>query len=249
MRSSRATVVVVLLLSTFVLCGRRATLSRLRSPVFAASFGEARRSAEGAKAAASPSADGPQRGAPPPGAPGGQPPPGGQRGGRGRGAVQVMTLSTTAWPDGGPIPAKHTQAGEEASPALTWSGAPDGVASYVLVVHDVDAAIGQGTDDLLHWMLWNIPAASGGLPERVPRGAQFPDGTRQISATGPNYRGPGASASGPPHHYVFELFALDSMVDVPAVGASPPQTRAAVVAAMAGHIRGKAVYVGLFRRP
>jgi phosphatidylethanolamine-binding protein (PEBP) family uncharacterized protein len=75
----------------------------------------------------------------------------------------------------------------------------------------------------------------------------LPDGTRQISATGPYYRGPGAPASGPAHHYVFELYALDAMIDIPAVGASPPATRAAVVAAMAGHIRGKAVYVGLFK--
>ena len=160
-----------------------------------------------------------------------------------------MTLTSAAWPDGGQIPAKYTQEGDDMSPPLAWSGAPDGVASYVLVVHDVDAASGPGTDDILHWMLWNIPAASTGLPERVPRGAQLPDGTRQISVTGPNYRGPGAPASGPSHHYVFELFALDIALDVPAVGASPPQTRAAVVAAMAGHIRGKAVYVGLFRRP
>jgi len=184
-------------------------------------------------------------------APAAQPPPAGQRGGggRGRGAVQVMTLATSAWPDGGQIPTKHTQAGEEISPALTWSNVPEGIASFVLIAHDVDAAIGAGTDDILHWMLWNIPADATALPERVPRGAQLPDGTRQISATGPNYRGPGALASGPAHHYVFELFALDATLDVPAVGASPPQTRAAVLAGMAGHVRGKAVYVGLFRRP
>jgi hypothetical protein len=186
-----------------------------------------------------------QRGAPPAGAQ----PPGGQRGGRGRGGVQVMTLSSTAWPDGGQIPVKHTQAGDEVSPPLTWTGAPDGVASYVLVMHDVDAAIAPGTDDVLHWMVWNIPGSATGLPERVPRGAQLPDGSRQISATGPNYRGPGAATSGPAHHYLFELFALDAPLEVPAVGASPSQARAAVVAAMAGHVRGKAVYVGLFRRP
>jgi Raf kinase inhibitor-like YbhB/YbcL family protein len=237
MRSAWMTIVVALLLSTLVLYGRGATVST--SPA-------GRRAA----LAGSPSADAQQRGAPPPpGAPGGQPPGGQRGGGRGRGAVQVMTLSTTAWPDGGQIPLKHTQAGEEVSPALTWSGAPEGVTSYVLVMHDVDAAIGTGTDDILHWMLWNIPATASGVPERVPRGAQWPDGTRQISATGPNYRGPGAPAAGPPHHYVFELFAVDTTVDVPAVGASPPQTRAAVAAAMAGHVRGKAVYVGLFRRP
>ena len=78
---------------------------------------------------------------------------------------------------------------------------------------------------------------------------ELPDGTRQISATGPGYRGPGAAAAGPPHHYVFELFALDVMLDLPAVGASPPQTRAAVLAAMGGHVRGKAGCVGLFKRP
>jgi Raf kinase inhibitor-like YbhB/YbcL family protein len=194
---------------------------------------------------------GQQRGAQPPAvpAPPANPALAGQRGGgRGRGAVQVMTLASSAWPDGGQIPAKHTQADVEVSPALRWSSAPEGTASFVLIVHDLDAAIGNGTDDLLHWMLWNIPPAATSLPEGVPRGSQLPDGTRQISATGPNYRGPGAPASGPPHHYVFELFALDTMLDVAAVGASPPATRAAVVAAMAGHIRGKAVYTGLFKR-
>ena len=173
----------------------------------------------------------------------------GQRGGgRGRGGIQAMTLTSAAWLDGGQIPAKFTQAGAEASPAFAWSGAPEGIASFVLIAHDLDAPIGAGADDILHWMLWNIPATSTSLPEGVPRGSQLPDGTRQISATGPNYRGPGALAAGPVHHYVFELFALDTMLDVPAVGASPPQTRAAVVTGMAGHIRGKAVYVGLFKR-
>jgi len=192
----------------------------------------------------------PQRGAPPPapappGAPAGQPP--GGRGG-GRGAVQTMTLTSAAWADGGQIPVKYSQAGDQVSPPLAWSNVPDAAASFVLLVHDLDAAAGNGTDDILHWMLWNIPAAARSLPEGVPQGAQLQDGTRQISASGPYYRGPGAPAAGPAHHYAFELFALDAAVDVPAVGASPPQTRAAVVAAMAGHIRGKGVLLGLFRR-
>jgi Raf kinase inhibitor-like YbhB/YbcL family protein len=131
---------------------------------------------------------------------------------------------------------------------LSWSGAPDGIASFVLIVHDVDAVIGNGTDDILQWMLWNIPPSATSLPEGIARGSQLVDGTRQISATGPGYRGPGAPAAGPPHHYIFELFALDTMVDVPAIGASPPNARAAVVTTMAGHIRGKASYVGLFKR-
>jgi Raf kinase inhibitor-like YbhB/YbcL family protein len=187
------------------------------------------------------------RGASPPPLPGAQPPPGGQRGGGGRGAIQVMTLNSI-WPDGGQIPLRYTQAGDEDSPPLEWSNPPQGVVSYVLIVHDVDAAIGNGSDDVLHWLVWNIPGAQTALAGSLPRGAQLPNGIRQISATGPNYRGPGAAAAGPAHHYVFELFALDTTIDVPPVGASPPQTRAAVVAAMAGHVRGKAAYVGLFKR-
>jgi Raf kinase inhibitor-like YbhB/YbcL family protein len=160
-----------------------------------------------------------------------------------------MTLASAAWPDGGQIPVRYTQVGDQDSPPFTWSNVPDGVASFVLIAHDVDAATGNGTDDMLHWLLWNIPSSARNLAEAVPPLSQLPDGTRQISVSGPYYRGPGAAAAGPVHHYVFELFALDNAIDVPAVGASPPLTRAAVLAAMAGHVRGKAGYVGLFRRP
>ena len=182
-------------------------------------------------------------GSPAPGQPGAQP-----GGGRGRGGVQVMALTSSAWSDGGLIPVRYTQAGDETSPPLAWSRAPAGTVSFVLIVHDLDAAAGNGTDDMLHWMLWNIPATATSLPEHVPAVSQLPDGTRQISATGPTYRGPGAPAAEPVHHYVFELYALDATLDVPAVGPSPAQTRGAVVSAMAGHVRAKAVYVGLFKR-
>jgi len=82
----------------------------------------------------------------------------------------------------------------------------------------------------------------------MPQGPQLPDGTRQISASGPYYRGPGAAAAGAPHHYVFEIFAIDAPIDVPAVGQSPQATRAAVAAALAGKIRARGTLVGLFKR-
>ena len=119
----------------------------------------------------------------------------------------------------------------------------------VLLVHDADAAIGDGTDDLLHWMVWNIPGTATSLPEGVPQGAQATNGMRQISGSGPYYRGPAAPATGPAHHYVFELYALDAMVNVAPTGMSPPLTRREVMAAMASHIRGKGVLVGLYKRP
>jgi Raf kinase inhibitor-like YbhB/YbcL family protein len=177
------------------------------------------------------------------------PPQGGGGGGQNRrGPIQVLSLTTTAWTDGGSIPAKYTQAGAQVSPPLAWSNVPDGVQSFVLIARDSDAAIGTGTDDILHWMVWNIPASARSLAEAIPQGNQLPDGTRQISASGPYYRGPGAPASGPAHHYVFELYALETTLDVPAVGQSPPLTRAAVEQAMAGKIRAKGSLVGLFKR-
>jgi len=176
------------------------------------------------------------------------PAPQGRGGGRGRGPVIVMALTSPAFVDGARIPDRNAQAGHDVSPSLSWIGAPDSTASFVLIVHDLDAAIGNGTDDMLQWMVWNIPGSTHSLPEGVPQGGQLADGSRQISGTGPYYRGPAAPASGPVHHYAFELYALDVMLDVPAVGAAPAATRAAVMAAMATHIRGKAVTVGLYRR-
>jgi Raf kinase inhibitor-like YbhB/YbcL family protein len=166
-------------------------------------------------------------------------------------------LVTTAWPDGGMIPLRYTQAGPEISPAIQWSAPPAGTASFVLMFHDADAlAANNSTDDLLHWMLWNIPATSTGLPQGMPDGFELPDGTRQISVSGSRYRGPGASATGPIHHYVLELYALDTVLDVK-VNPQGPQDpnpnvqaiRTSIMQAMAGHIRGKAAYFGLFRRP
>lgn len=163
-------------------------------------------------------------------------------------AAPAMTLTTPAWPDGAHIPARYTQAGEQVSPELRWTNTPAGTQSFVLYFHDPDVARNKTTDDQVHWVVWNIPATATGLPEGVPAGAERPDGSRQISASGPVYRGPGAPASGPLHHYTFEVFALDTKLDIPA-STDAFETRANVLKAMQGHVLGKAVYVGLFKRP
>ena len=174
--------------------------------------------------------------------------------GRGATAGPPLMLSTTAFADGGPIPVKFTQAapgaapGEGTSPALTWSNVPAGTRSFVLHMHDLDVARNRTTDDQVHWLVWNIPGTSTGLPEGVPRGARLADGSYQTSATGQVYRGPGAAATGPLHHYVFELYALDTELAVEPVG-DAFETRPVVMKALQGHVLGKAVYMGFFRRP
>jgi len=180
----------------------------------------------------------------------------GGRGGRGFGAPQTMTLITTAWPDGGMIPLRYSQAGPEISPAIQWSGVPAGTASFALVFQDLDTLVNNSTDGILHWLVWNIPATSTSLPQNMPDGFELPNGTRQISVSGSRYRGPGASANGPIHHYLMELYALDTMLDIKVApqGNQEPnpnaQTiRTSILQAMPGHVRGKAAYVGLFHRP
>jgi Raf kinase inhibitor-like YbhB/YbcL family protein len=169
--------------------------------------------------------------------------------------VPPMILTTTAWPDGGQIPAKHSQAGEQISPRLDWTNVPAGTQSFVVNMLDPDVAIQRGTETQPHWIVWNIPGTSTGLPEGMKAGADLPDGSHQISASGPQYRGPGAAANGPLHHYTFEVYALDiPKLDVTASTnaqsvAAALETRAAVIKAIQGHVLGKAVYVGLFRRP
>jgi Raf kinase inhibitor-like YbhB/YbcL family protein len=159
-----------------------------------------------------------------------------------------MTISVAAFPDGTRIPDKYTQSGDSVSPEIKWENLPKGTRSLVLHMHDLDVVRNKTTDDQLHWLVWNIPPTASGLPEGVPSGSPRPDGSQQVSASGPVYRGPGAPANGPLHHYTFELYALDTKLALQP-GEDAFATRRQVLAAMQGHILGKAVYGGLFRRP
>ena len=176
-----------------------------------------------------------------------------QRQGGGAAAAPAMTMTIAGFPDGGQIPVRFTQAepgvavGEGRSPAISWANVPAGTQSLVLNFHDMDVVRNKTSDDQAHWIVWNIAPATTGLPEGVPRGP-LADGAQQVSVTGPLYRGPGAPATGPLHHYTFELYALDIKLDVQP-GADAFETRANVMKALQGHILGKAVYGGLFKRP
>ena len=171
-------------------------------------------------------------------------------------ATPPMQLTSTAFPDGGIIPVKFSQAapgaapGGGTSPALSWTNVPAGTQSFVLHMHDVDVSRNKTTDDNLHWLVWNIPGTVTSLPEGIPAGAQLPDGSYQVNMFTALYRGPGAAASGPLHHYVFEIYALDTKIDVKPSGDNEGSaTRTNVLKAIEGHVLGKAAYVGLFKRP
>ena len=179
---------------------------------------------------------------------------GGAGGGRGGGGAPPLLMTTTAWEDGGVIPDKYTQAAGATSPSpeLKFAQAPMGTQSFVLLMHDPEPFQGRGAKmDITHWIAWNIPGTSTGLPEGAPAG-ELPDGTRQVSLRSLGYMGPGAGP-GPYHHYTFELYALDTKLDIaqPAAGMMPAQVvelRNKIVDAMEGHVVGKAVLIARFHR-
>jgi Raf kinase inhibitor-like YbhB/YbcL family protein len=157
-----------------------------------------------------------------------------------------MTLTSPGFADGAEIPPKYTQSDPNlVSPKLEWTNVPPNTVTFVLHMHDPDVALQRSLNDQLHWMVLNIPGTARELPENVPLTPKLPDGSIQLKNGGGvvGYRGPGAGAAGPHHHYTFELYALDTKLDL-----DENATRADVLKAIDGHIAGKAVLVGRFHR-
>jgi Raf kinase inhibitor-like YbhB/YbcL family protein len=157
----------------------------------------------------------------------------------------ALTLSTTAFEDGGIIPNKFTGADTHpGSPMLEWTNVPAGVVTFVMIMHDTDVAAQKKAEDNLHWMVFNIPASTAGLPEGEPPTVNLPDGAVQAKSShgAVGYMAPGAPA-GPYHHYIFELYGLDTKLDV-----GPDATRVDVLKAMDGHVVAKASLTGRFHR-
>lgn len=154
-------------------------------------------------------------------------------------SLPPLLIETDAFEDGGIVPAKYSFAGDGVQPAFTFSGAPDGTTNYAIIFHDLDVSINGGTDDVLHWLVWDIPASAGGIPEgSLPEGSVT--GTNLMGQT--SYFGPGAPAGPRYHHYVFEVYALSEELGLPATAG-----RVELLAAMEGKVIAKAAYVGRFK--
>jgi len=168
-----------------------------------------------------------------------------QGGGKKGPAPPAMRLTSPSFADGSVIPDKYTQAGQSISPELDWANVPMGTVTFALLFHDPDVALQKKLDDVTHWIAWNIPGTATKLEEGIKEGATLPDGTVQgKNLRGANaYMGPGAPANAPEHHYTFELFALDTKLDL-----GPDASRADMMKAIDGHIVGKAVWEGRFHR-
>jgi Raf kinase inhibitor-like YbhB/YbcL family protein len=146
-----------------------------------------------------------------------------------------------------PIPKQYTclaDGGMGVSPLLTWTNVPQGTASFVVTLTNMDNRPGKGLEDEAFWVLWNVPGTATGLEQGVKAGAELADGSRQATLNRTvAYRPPCPPPGTGPLHYVYSLYALDQMLAVP--GAA---TRAEVTRAMDGHILGSTILLGYFER-
>jgi Raf kinase inhibitor-like YbhB/YbcL family protein len=150
----------------------------------------------------------------------------------------ALRITSPALSDGGTIPTRYSCDGENRSPPLTWSDAPDRTASFVLIVDDPDAPGGTFT----HWVLYDVPGHTTELSEALSEGRIGLAGRNSFGRTG--YGGPCPPPGDPPHRYRFTLHALD----LPTLGLSKHAERAQVEAAMSGHTRAVAQLVARYQR-
>jgi Raf kinase inhibitor-like YbhB/YbcL family protein len=154
-------------------------------------------------------------------------------------AEKSMKVESAAFREGGMIPERYTCDGEDVSPPLSWTAVPSGTNSLALIADDPDAP-GR---TWVHWVLFDLPADSKGLPENVP-----PEKTPSVGGNqGKNdfgrigYGGP--CPPGGTHRYFFKLFALDTRL-----GLEPGIGKQDLLKAMEGHVLAEGQLMGKYRR-
>jgi Raf kinase inhibitor-like YbhB/YbcL family protein len=153
-----------------------------------------------------------------------------------------MQLRSSAFVAGGQIPSRYTCEGDDISPPLAWSGAPDGTRTFALIVDDPDAPDPKAPKmTWVHWVLYDIPSEVTSLAEgasgRLPPGIR--EGRNDWKRTG--YGGPCPPVGR--HRYFHKLYALDA--ELPDLR---EPTKAKLEAAMEGHILAKVELVGTYQK-
>ena len=149
-----------------------------------------------------------------------------------------LLVESKAFDDGGIVPLKYSFYGANTMPDFKLSNLPATTQSIAIILHDLDVAPAFNSEDNLHWLAWNIPAS---VPVTQIEEGKLPAGAVN-GRNGRPYMGMGAPNGPRYHHYVFEFYALNASLDLPASGG-----RAELLEAMKGKVVAKAAYVGRFR--
>src|SRR5690349_19344800 len=153
-----------------------------------------------------------------------------------------MKLTSSAFEAEETIPRRYTGDGEDLSPPLEWSDAPEGTGAFALICEDPDA---PRADPWVHWLAYDIPAAANALPEALSTHETVKDpikllqGCNTFEKTG--YGGPAPPKGHGPHHYIFTLYALRRPT-----GLKPGANKNELLHAMEGQTLAMATLVGLY---
>jgi Raf kinase inhibitor-like YbhB/YbcL family protein len=151
----------------------------------------------------------------------------------------VLTISSTAFSNGGMIPAQYTCDGPDISPPLQWSGLPPGTKTLALIVDDPDAP----AKTWVHWVVYDLPGSASGLPENIGPQEKLPGGGKQGTN---DFKKIGYGGPCPPsgtHRYFFKLYALDT-----ATSLKPGASKDELLKAIEGHVVAQGELVGKYKR-
>ncbi len=157
---------------------------------------------------------------------------------KGGGTVKIIVTSA-AFQEGGMIPKKYTCDGADISPPLAWSTAPEAAKSIALICDDPDAPMGTW----VHWVVYDLPRQSTGLPEGVRVSEKIEGGGSQGVS---DFRKLGYGGPCPPsgtHRYFFKVYALDAKLEL-----GGKVTKAQLLKAMEGHILAEGQLMGKYKR-
>lgn len=151
-----------------------------------------------------------------------------------------MEVTSTAFLEGEAIPQQYTCDGANISPPLSWTGMPAGTESFAIICDDPDAAHAAW----VHWVIFNLSGNATGLPEGLPTERKIDSDAHQGLNSGKKigYSGP-CPPPGPPHRYVFTLYALDTRLDL--IG---DPTKEQLLRMMQGHILAEARIMARYGR-
>ena len=150
-----------------------------------------------------------------------------------------IKITSSAFEEGGMIPKQYTCDGVNISPPLAWTSVPEGTKSFALIYDDPDSSMGTW----VHWVIFNLPTNINELPESIPSQKTLENGAKQGTN---DFRKIGYDGPCPPggtHRYYFNLYALDTEIDLDAAA-----TKEDLLKMMEGHILSKGQLMGRYKR-
>ena len=156
----------------------------------------------------------------------------------------MFTISSSAFKNNETIPQKYTGLGDDISPELNWSGAPENTKEFAIICDDPDAPTAE---PWVHWVIYGISGSTKSLPVALPQQQHLKTAGDVIQGLNSwntiGYRGPLPPSRSGKHHYHFSIFALDK-----ALGLKPGLSKNDLLKQLDGHVISTSTITGVYSR-